>query len=359
MNTKKIAVLGGSFNPPTIAHLKLLQSAMSAIDADKGIFLPAPDAYVRRKLAKAGYKNETLSENVRLNMLAAMAEGDSRIEIEDYEMHRTEKGFTYESLEYIQNKNPGAEVYFIMGSDKLHIIPRWHRADEFMRRFFILTASRMGEDIAELISENEFLTAHRESFVPFEAPEDIASISSSEFRRRLRENDQTAKSFIHPEVWNIMNQIGYIPGSSISDFHEERYRFLSNFYETPICFNGLTYTNAEAAFQAQKVLDNEERMRFCSMSAGKAKSWGRKVQLREDWEDVKLELMYGIVKAKFEQNPYIAGRLLETDGLMLIEGNTWGDTYWGVNSKNGEGENHLGKILMRVREELKTIFDAV
>lgn len=78
-----------------------------------------------------------------------------------------------------------------------------------------------------------------------------------------------------------------------------------------------------------------------------------KVELRSDWEEVKLDVMRDVVFAKFFQNPELAKRLLATGGSNLIEGNNWHDTFWGVDSETGEGQNNLGKILMEIRAELK------
>ena len=113
------------------------------------------------------------------------------------------------------------------------------------------------------------------------------------------------------------------------------------------------YQNAEAAFQAQKCLDPAEREQFCELPANKAKRLGRQVELRSGWEEIKTELMLEIVRAKFTQNPVLAARLLATGARKLVEGNTWKDVFWGVDLRTGEGENHLGQILMQVREELK------
>lgn len=61
--------------------------------------------------------------------------------------------------------------------------------------------------------------------------------------------------------------------------------------------------------------------------------------------------MYKIVKAKFEQNDFILKQLIDTGNIEIEEHNEWNDTYWGI--CNGYGENHLGKIIMQVRDELK------
>ena len=131
------------------------------------------------------------------------------------------------------------------------------------------------------------------------------------------------------------------------------YDFLSNFYSAPVTWEGLTYQNAEAAFQAAKVLTNEERIPFTTMHPAKAKGIGRHVTLRPDWEEVKTRVMEEVVRAKFTQNPDLAARLLATGTAPIAEGNTWGDLCWGVDARTGEGENRLGKILMAVRHELQ------
>ena len=115
-------------------------------------------------------------------------------------------------------------------------------------------------------------------------------------------------------------------------------------------YDGIVYKNTEAAFQAQKVLDYDEKLLFSNLSPRKAKKLGRKVKLRKDWNDVKDNYMYEICKAKFTQHEDLAKKLLETGNEELIEGNKWNDTYWGV--CNGKGKNNLGKILMRIRDEL-------
>ena len=78
---------------------------------------------------------------------------------------------------------------------------------------------------------------------------------------------------------------------------------------------------------------------------------GRKVHLRKDWESVKDQIMHDIIAAKFEQNPHLLTQLLATNNAALIEGNTWHDTYWGVDIHTGIGQNKLGKILMEIRKQ--------
>lgn len=128
------------------------------------------------------------------------------------------------------------------------------------------------------------------------------------------------------------------------------FAFLSNFYNVPLTYNGLTYMNSESAYQAQK--DPSRATQFTKLPANQAKRLGRTVHIRSDWDEVKDTIMYEIVRSKFEQNPDIAQKLINTGNAEIIEGNWWNDTYWGV--CNGVGQNKLGKIIMRIRKKLKT-----
>ena len=139
---------------------------------------------------------------------------------------------------------------------------------------------------------------------------------------------------------NIMNQT--------KGFFNE-YSFLSNFYECTVEYNGLFYKSSEAAYQAQKCPFIANK--FTNISASESKKLGKHVQIRYDWEDVKLSIMKEIVTNKFKQNPDLLEKLISTGNAELSEENYWGDKFWGT--VDGVGENHLGKILMEIREELK------
>ena len=128
-----------------------------------------------------------------------------------------------------------------------------------------------------------------------------------------------------------------------------KYFFLSNFYDAPVTYEGITYKNNEAAFQAQKRINKSEREKFSQLNPSEAKKAGRSGSLRSDWEQIKESVMYNVCKAKFTQNEDLKKKLIETSPNELIEGNTWGDTTWG--QVNGVGKNLLGKILMKIRQE--------
>lgn len=137
----------------------------------------------------------------------------------------------------------------------------------------------------------------------------------------------------------------------ITEFQGD-YRFLSNFWMCRIVFEGKTWPSSEHCFQAMKTLDPSERHEILhAEKPGQAKRLGKKVKMRPDWEKIKIEMMYQIVLAKFTQNRSLGLGLVATGDAELIEGNNWGDVFWGV--CQGRGRNELGKILMKVRKELK------
>lgn len=127
------------------------------------------------------------------------------------------------------------------------------------------------------------------------------------------------------------------------------YWFLSNMYECELSVNGMKFKSLESAFQAFKSKDLEERKRFCDLNGFESKKLGRRIKLRSDWNEIKLEVMKRLIEIKFKKDNYLGKKLMEVKG-EIVEENNWGDRYWGV--CDGKGENWLGKLLMNRRDEL-------
>lgn len=132
-------------------------------------------------------------------------------------------------------------------------------------------------------------------------------------------------------------------------------RFLSNFYPAKVKFEGKTYPTAENAYQASKTLVPELRTQFQSVSPAVAKYLGGQVLLRPFFDQIKLDIMESVIIIKF-QDEKLAKMLADTFPQKLVEGNTWGDRFWGMtydpSEKKWKGNNHLGRILMAVRRTL-------
>lgn len=144
-----------------------------------------------------------------------------------------------------------------------------------------------------------------------------------------------------------------------------QYDFLSNFYFRDIVYEGIAYPTVENAFQAAKILKdtpkatNLERVRlgFVRVTPSMAKHKGGRIVLRDDWEEIKDQVMYDILKIKFTSNKDLRDRLISTGNVYILDGNSHHDNYWGqCNCEkciNEKGQNVLGKLLMRVREEIR------
>ena len=129
------------------------------------------------------------------------------------------------------------------------------------------------------------------------------------------------------------------------------YAFLSNFHRGPFEWCGQEWPTAEAAFAASKTRDETMRERIrAARSPAEAKRLGRRVDLRPDWERVKDDVMHAVLQAKFAI-PELRDALLATGDAELVEGNTWGDVYWG--RVDGRGRNQLGRTLMRIRDDIR------
>lgn len=143
--------------------------------------------------------------------------------------------------------------------------------------------------------------------------------------------------------------------NKISTFRGE-YHFLSNFYQHPFTYKGLTYPNAEAAFQAQKCSSDEDRIKYTlQKNPVRAKQMGKKEpNLPSNWDEISYDIMLDILRAKFAV-PELAEMLEATGDADLEEGNHWHDNRWGrctcEKCSTKEGKNWLGKILMKIRSE--------
>jgi ribA/ribD-fused uncharacterized protein len=128
------------------------------------------------------------------------------------------------------------------------------------------------------------------------------------------------------------------------------YEFLSNFYRSTVAYEGILYPTVEHAYQASKSSSKQTRELIKKAETPySAKRLGKSIELRQGWAEEKINIMKLLIHEKFE-NPFIRWKLKDTAPLSLINENRWNDKFWGV--CNGVGENHLGKILMEVREEI-------
>jgi ribA/ribD-fused uncharacterized protein len=130
------------------------------------------------------------------------------------------------------------------------------------------------------------------------------------------------------------------------------YAWLSNMWPCVVYFDKKKYDSSEHAYVAAKTLSPSLRDIIGDLPTPKmAKKFGTQIPIREDWDDVKIDIMKEIVESKFNENPDLKEKLLATGDLYIEETNWWNDTFWGV--CNGVGKNRLGNILMELREKYR------
>lgn len=198
MVKRKIVVLGGSFNPPTKAHLQLMNTAMQNVQADMGIFVPSSNFYVTRKANRPGGCKYVISEENRMALLTMMC--SDRMTVDTCEFGDTSTGRTLKTLRAIQKRHPGDEIYFIMGADKLTILPRWKTANEMLSEFHILWASRKDQDPSLQVLKDKTLAPYIQRMAFMQMPNETKNISSSLFWKRWKNNDTSAFDLLHPLV---------------------------------------------------------------------------------------------------------------------------------------------------------------
>ena len=144
--------------------------------------------------------------------------------------------------------------------------------------------------------------------------------------------------------------------------------FLSNFYGAQLEIFGYTFPRSEHAYQSQKFIPNsptylafidpQNASPEMAYKLGQTKdSPDARYPVLHDWKMERDQVMYAVVSAKFAQNKMLMDKLLNTGNALLVEWTenqkSGDDTFWGINRTTLQGKNHLGKILMIVREKFR------
>ena len=200
-NDKTVVVLGGSFNPPTKAHIKLLESTVEQLNASFGIFVPASNNYVARKVRRHGNKDKLYSEDTRLAMLEAICKKHPKLRVSTCEYGDDGRGHTYDTLCKIQKEYPDYKVIFVVGADKVAQLPRWRNNEAFFENFEFAVTKRNDIDTNRIIADNEMLNKYKHVFHEVTVDESIANISSTAARKLIAErNFGQLQNYMSPET---------------------------------------------------------------------------------------------------------------------------------------------------------------
>lgn len=191
-------VLGGSFNPPTLAHRALMEHAIHEVmsgtgQAAYGLYVPSSHGYVKRKMSRQKGTGRVLySEKNRLELLDAAC-GSPLAGALDIEYGDDGKGHTYRTLCRVREKYPDDKIMFLAGADKLRIIPKWRDAKKLLSEFTVLVTCRDECGAEAMIRSDPLLSEYIWAFwlIP-ELPGKYAGFSSTKAREALMRGDRQA-----------------------------------------------------------------------------------------------------------------------------------------------------------------------
>ena len=177
MNKTGIAVFGGSFNPPTVAHINLAKQVLEEMnEIEKVIFVPVSTKYNKKGLAP---------DEVRLNMLKSICNSQENLEVSDLELKSERQLYTIETLRIIQEQKPEKEIYFLIGTDNIKELETWYKPDELLKNFKIIVLDRGEDNTEDIIEKSEFLKKYKSSFIKLKNMKKM-NISSTYIREQQR-----------------------------------------------------------------------------------------------------------------------------------------------------------------------------
>lgn len=190
MGNEAIAIFGGAFNPPTLAHINLAKQILHNLsNIKKIIFVPVSTKYNKSGLAE---------DKDRFNMLKTICKEFNNIEVSDIELKSSRQLFTIETLDKIQEQNKNKKIFFIIGTDNLKQLDTWHNVDKLLEKYKVIVLKRNNDNISEIINNSNVLSNHRESIVELKNIKPI-NLSSTHIREKLKKGEDISK-LVPPEI---------------------------------------------------------------------------------------------------------------------------------------------------------------
>lgn len=202
---------GGSFNPPTIAHIRLLDHAVNFFGTDaKGVFVPSSNDYVGKKIRRHGGANPLISFDDRLAIIYEYlldadlynARLEYRIDVSDIERNECMAGNTYRSLCTLQGADPSREVVFLLGDDRLPVLAKWGSIETLLKNFRVAVLTRTGQ---KDLSKIPLLAKYAHRFIFIDPPEhDYSKISSSGFWKAFSKKSDDVYTHVTPHIADVI-----------------------------------------------------------------------------------------------------------------------------------------------------------
>lgn len=185
----KYGFFGGSFNPPTNAHLEIAKEALNNFNLDKVFFVPMGNSYT---------KPDLIDEKQRYEMLKIISTNENKIEVEDIELNQPQRLYAMDAFKMIENKYSDSENYYIMGADNFIKIPSWDENEKLIKNFKYIVFERNEINVNEFIDKNEMFNDYKSNIFILKLKQN-SSCSSGMVRTMLKGE----------KYYNIENYINY------------------------------------------------------------------------------------------------------------------------------------------------------
>ena len=197
MQNKIIAVFGGSFNPPTVAHINLAKQILEKVEnVEKVIFVPVSTKYNKRGLAP---------DEVRFDMLKNICDIEKGLEVSSIELDSTRQLYTIETLEKIKEQNSGNDICFVLGTDNLKELETWHTADKLLENFKMIVLERDNDNMESIIENNNLLKKYSQSFIKLKNIKKIEL--SASYIRELIKTKKSISGLVPKQIENKVIEI--------------------------------------------------------------------------------------------------------------------------------------------------------
>ena len=194
---EKIGFFGGSFNPPTNAHLEIAKTALEEMELDKVYFVPMGNTYKKPGL---------IDEKLRYEMLQIACAKYEKIDVENIELNLTKSLTTIEAFKRIESKYSKTQNYYIMGADNFLKLPNWQDAEELITNYKLIVFARKGEELSDLINNNKLINSHLTSINLLKIENNI-SCSSGIIRDLIKEGkNEIAKKYTEERIVEFINK---------------------------------------------------------------------------------------------------------------------------------------------------------
>lgn len=192
---KLIAVYGGSFNPPTIAHENIARQILSLDIVKKLIYLPVGDLYKKKDLINSKYRYDMLEI-----LIQKLNKENLSVEINDLEINSNKRLYTIESLRILK-KEYASEIAFVMGTDNIREFSSWYMPEELLKEFCFIVIERKNDNTAKIIENDNLLKQYKNKFIIIKK-NSYKGVSSTYIRNNIE--DEEVKKYIDKNIFKYI-----------------------------------------------------------------------------------------------------------------------------------------------------------